>query len=294
MRVYNIMTLAWILVVAGYISGCSIIQNLQNMDLGTNAKPDSQMQSKSSCPKKYCPNTRDKLVRLLKNQNVSLSDIDTSKITDMSFLFANFNDENGKNLCDKISTFSKKQQEKCEHSASYRRDFSGIESWDTSKVKNMSYMFYNQPAFNQDIQIWNVSKVTNMDSTFAKAQSFNQPLESWNVANVKNMDSLFAYAESFNQPLDKWNVSNVENMALLFSGAKSFNQPLVSWNVANVRDMSFMFAHAHSFNQNIQSWNIAKVQNMSWMFEYSPLRYNPPKWYAPWKRHKVAKQTESK
>jgi surface protein len=36
----------------------------------------------------------------------------------------------------------------------------GTGSWDVSKVTDMSRMFYNAHAFNQDINSWNVSKVS--------------------------------------------------------------------------------------------------------------------------------------
>ena len=303
--------LAQILVTFGFIimtilmNACSV---LQNMDLGTNTKVENDDQeSKKGCPKKYCPNSRDKLAKLLKSEDVYLSDIDTSKITDMSFLFGNFIDKNGESFCTK-GYLSKKQKDKCENSASHRKNFSGLESWDTSKVKDMAYMFYNQTLFNEDISSWNVANVRNMaymffgakvfnqplnrwnvanvkdmKFMFANTESFNQPLENWNVRNVKDMQSLFANAKAFNQPLNRWNVVNVKDMANMFFGAKVFNQNISSWNVANVRNMAYMFMSAESFNQNIQSWNVNKAQNMSWMFEYSPLRYYPPKWYAPWK-----------
>lgn len=61
---------------------------------------------------KYTPKTRDDLSELANDPDILLSDIDTSHIKDMSQLF------------------------NCE-----RTDFSGIENWDVSKVKDMSGMF---------------------------------------------------------------------------------------------------------------------------------------------------------
>ena len=87
---------------------------------------------------KYTPKNKAKLKNLIKNNKIYLGDIDTRKITDMSKLFF----------------------------ASNRKDFSGIESWDTSNVKNMSDMFYGCINFNQNISNWNVSKVRNMAFMF--------------------------------------------------------------------------------------------------------------------------------
>ena len=61
--------------------------------------------------KKYSPKTKRELQELIKDESIYLGDIDTSLITDMSNLF--------------------------DGSHVYRRDFSGIESWDVSNVVNM-------------------------------------------------------------------------------------------------------------------------------------------------------------
>ena len=62
---------------------------------------------------KYKPKTYSELYDLVWDFNIYLGDIDTSEIDDMSELFFN-----------------------CE-----RKDYSGINLWNTSNVKNMSSMF---------------------------------------------------------------------------------------------------------------------------------------------------------
>ncbi|RDU58813.1 hypothetical protein CQA44_12035, partial [Helicobacter sp. MIT 14-3879] len=92
-------------------------------------------------------------------ESIKLDEIDTSKITDMSFLFANVSDDFCKGAMN--ASESKKEALKnnkvdidfiiysCKNPVK-RQDFSGIESWDTGKVENMVSMFYKAEAFNQN------------------------------------------------------------------------------------------------------------------------------------------------
>ena len=131
---------------------------------------------------KYTPKSKEELKYLVQDESIYLGDIDTSNITDMLQLFA----------------YTK------------RRDFSGIDSWDTSKVVDMCWMFHS-------------------------AISFNENINSCDTSNVISMFGMFKGAERFNQPLDKWDTSSVVNMAEMFNGAKSFNQNIDSWNVSSVK-----------------------------------------------------------
>ena len=116
---------------------------------------------------KYFPKTKEELREIIENRikeegnEVDLNDIDVSNITDMSELFVEI-------------------------------DFDGdISGWDISKVKNMSFMFYNCESFNQDISNWDVSNVTDMSYMFYNCESFNKDISNWDVSNVKNNGYMF-------------------------------------------------------------------------------------------------------
>jgi len=144
---------------------------------------------------------------------------------------------------------------------------SNINSWNTSKVTNMSLLFYQAKAFNQNIGNWNTSMVTSMDNMFNEANAFNQNIGNWNTSSVTFMNSMFWQADSFNQDIGGWNTSNVKNMRYMFAFARSFNQDIGNWNTVSVTNMSGMFRGPSSFNQDIGNWNTSSVTNMSGMFE---------------------------
>jgi len=127
-----------------------------------------------------------------------------------------------------------------------------ISDWDTSKVRNMSLLFFVpnvNKEFNQDLSRWNTSNVTDMHMMFYTATEFNQPLP-WNTSKVTDMQRMFRDATAFNQPL-KWNTSNVTDMQAMFGDATAFNQPLLQWNTRNVTNMQMMFCESPCSEQKI-------------------------------------------
>lgn len=143
--------------------------------------------------KAYKPKNKKELAHLV-NQLDDLSLIDTSLINDMSYLF----------------------------SKSKRKDFTGIETWNTSKVKYMMFMFQDS-KFNHDISAWDTSKVKDMTGMFINTP-FNKDISSWNVSKTKEMQFLFA-GSKFNKDIKSWNIRNVKDAYFMFWESK-FKQDL--------------------------------------------------------------------
>ena len=78
-----------------------------------------------------------------KHNIYDLNFIDTSKITDMRFMFCH-----------------------CEY---FNQD---ISNWDVSSVTDMNSMFYGCESFNQDISGWDVSNVTDMSYMFTFCEKY--------------------------------------------------------------------------------------------------------------------------
>jgi len=58
-----------------------------------------------------------------------------------------------------------------------------------------------------DINTWDVSKITDMSGLFENKTKFNDDIGSWDVSNVEYMWRMFENASSFNQNISLWNVS---------------------------------------------------------------------------------------
>ena len=78
----------------------------------------------------------------------------------------------------------------CENQETATEKYGDINSWNVSKITDMSRLFYKKEHFNSDISNWDVSNVTDMSDMFGFALSFNQNIGSWNVRNVKHMSGI--------------------------------------------------------------------------------------------------------
>jgi surface protein len=146
----------------------------------------------------------------------------------------------------------------------------GLENWNTCRINNMSNMFVNNKRFNCDISQWNTKNVTSTKNMFAGAHSFNQNLQ-WDTKNVRNMEGMFIRALSYNnkgQPL-LWKTSNVSNISSMFFGALAFNADISNWDTSKIINMSRVFMDAKSFNKPLNNWKTENVLDMSNMFQYA-------------------------
>jgi hypothetical protein len=124
---------------------------------------------------------------------------DTSKVTDMSFMF-----------CDAIN---------------FRNGNIGAVNTrnlllSTSNVVDMTAMFQGATLFDAPGLVdWDVSRVTSMNSMFTHAGMFDQPLDQWfnKLKSVKIMTGMFAHAKTFDQNLSSWDLLGIETTA--FNGA---------------------------------------------------------------------------
>ena len=110
----------------------------------------------------------------------------------------------------------------CIDSVDASATYGPINTWDTSAVTDMEYLFFYKTFFNDYIGSWNVSNVTSMSYMFYNATAFNQDIGSWDVASVTSMNGMFRNATDFNQNLTTWDVEHIVTEPPIFkSGANS-------------------------------------------------------------------------
>ncbi|WP_299053820.1 BspA family leucine-rich repeat surface protein [uncultured Polaribacter sp.] len=146
------------------------------------------------------------------------------------------------------------------------KDFNdNIGHWDVSNVTSMTWMFGFCDEFNADISNWNTENVTFFNDMFHGTKNFNVDISEWNVGNGILFNGMF-FESFFNKDINSWDVSKATNLSGMFDNAMSFNKPLSNWDVSNVKLMGGMFAEAIAFNQDISMWNVSKVTDMTNMF----------------------------
>ena len=174
----------------------------------------------------------------------------------------------------------------------------GLSKWDTSKVANMSYVFYeagkNATTWNiGDISNWNTSSVTTFQSLFYYAANsadvVNLNLSKWNTENTTIMSSMFNHFGSNATVwsvgnLSGWDTSSVQKMVSMFNGAATNASVfelgnIGAWDVSTVDNMSGMFEsagqNATTWNiGNLSKWNTSSVTDMSYLFNRTGMNNN--------------------
>jgi len=154
----------------------------------------------------------------------------------------------------------------------YINEFIKYEELNDGNIKYAVTMWYFHKDFALEvyghISYWNTSRITDMSFLFYQYYTFNEDISRWNVSNVTNMSLMFCGANSFNSDLSSWNVSNVTGMEGMFCNANSFNCDLSSWDVRNVTDMGWMFDKKCFTHHNFMT-----------IFGYKKV----PEWYSGWK-----------
>ena len=147
-----------------------------------------------------------------------------------------------------------------------------IKDFNTSKINNMTYMFWNTAFDELDLSNFNTSQVTDMTGMFDGTANLKKlDLRSFDTSNVKNMTFMFYDSKVSEVNLSSFNTSNVTDMMQMFLGAENLtNLDLSNFDTSNVNTMFQMFVSTTNLKTvNMSNWDTSKVTNMNHMFSNS-------------------------
>ena len=149
-----------------------------------------------------------------------------------------------------------------------------LSNFDTSRVTNMSYMFFSSPMVRElDLTNFDTRNVTNMygmfdDMTDVTKIKFS---DKFDTSNVTNMGRMFSRMKSIQQlDLSHFNTGNVIDMAAMFLNSSALTSlDLSSFDTRNVEFMNLMFQGVAGVSRlRLNNFNTEKVKDMNAMFAY--------------------------
>ena len=151
------------------------------------------------------------------------------------------------------------------------KQIEGLEYLNTSKVDDMSGMFYGCSALTSlDLQHFNTQNVVNMWGMFYGCSALTSlDLQYFNTQEVTYMFLMFDGCTSLTSlDLQHFNTQNVANMRGMFCGCSALTSlDLQHFNTQKVIDMSFMFEGCSALTSlDLQHFNTQNVEAMFGMF----------------------------
>ena len=149
--------------------------------------------------------------------------------------------------------------------------------FDTSNVEDMSYMFAASPyeqsitADPIDLSGFNTSKVTNMQGMFSGSYLPSIDIRHFDTSNVTDMSFMFADLHKVTSlDLSGLNVKKVNNIRNIFfsnSNSKLQSLSLAGWELDSITSMDGLFNNLSELTSlNLNSFTTKNVTNMNYMF----------------------------
>ena len=229
--------------------------------------------------------------------SIDLNGIDTSKATDMAYMFSECKELKSLDLSNwdtgnvtymfrmfwddyELSTITFGSNFNTSNVTSMDDMFNGcnkltsidLSSFDTSNVTTMENMFMDCESLTSlDLSSFNNNtSLTNISRMFYNCTSLNNlNLDGFDTSNVTNMRGLFTNCKSLTSiNLSSFITSKVEDMSEMFFGCEKLGSIIFgTFDTGKVTRMNSMFANCSSLNSlNISNFNTNKVENMSYMF----------------------------
>ena len=139
----------------------------------------------------------------------------------------------------------------------------------TSKVKNMSNMFFNAQIPSVSLSGLDCSEVTDMEAMFMNASISQIDLTGLRTSKLTSMGSMFEGCQiKDNLDLSGFNTEKVTSMSSFFKNCTATDICLTSFKTSNVTDMSSMFEGCSKLTSlDLTTFNTENVQNNCSMFK---------------------------
>ena len=200
---------------------------------------------------------------------LDLSNFDTSKVTNMQYMFRGMSSLTTLNL----SNFNTSRVTNMGGMFVDMRNLTSLNlsNFNTSNVTNMSSMFYDMSKLTTlDLSNFDTSNVTNMSWMFRQMTNLTTlNLSNFNTSKVTDMGYMFSYMDSLTTlNLSNFNTSKVTDMGSMFEDTYSLTTlNLSNFDTSQVTDMSFMFRGMSSLTTlDLSSFDTSQVKNMVNMF----------------------------
>ena len=144
-----------------------------------------------------------------------------------------------------------------------------LSAHNTSKVKNMSNMFFNAQIPSVSLSGLDCSEVTDMEAMFMNARISQIDLTGLRTSKLTSMGSMFEGCQiKDNLDLSGFNTEKVTSMSSLFKNCTATDICLTSFKTPNVTDMSSMFEGCSKLTSlDLTTFNTENVQNNCSMFK---------------------------
>lgn len=144
-----------------------------------------------------------------------------------------------------------------------------LSAHNTSKVKNMSNMFFNAQIPSVSLSGLDCSEVTDMEAMFMNASISQIDLTGLRTSKLTSMGSMFEGCQiKDNLDLSGFNTEKVTSMSSLFKNCTATDICLASFKTPNVTDMSSMFEGCSKLTSlDLTTFNTENVQNNCSMFK---------------------------
>lgn len=205
-----------------------------------------------------------------RTQNINLSSFDTRNVENMNFMFA---DLAGLHVIDLTSFYTPSlKQMKGAFKDCFGLKTLKIPNIITEKVVDMSMLFYGVKPDPINLSRFDTSKVEDFSYLFYNSTiGEDSQMPAWDTSSARNMQFMFASSGFSVLDINNFDTSNVTNMSGMFDGMPILKELRIGskFNTANVTNMERMFYNLPELTEldlSSANFNTSKVENFGLIF----------------------------